>query len=586
MTTHAPTRATFLATLAASVLSTLLASAPCFAQNGPDLEFDNGTKGWQVVLDGVMGGLSTGRIAAGEGGTLRFTGELSLENNGGFSQIRTAVPEGTFAGTTGLVLRVKGDGRTYQCDIRSSRLRLMAGGYQRVFETKAGEWIEVAIPFDQCVANSFGRRMRNAPALDPASIESVGITLADKKEGAFAIEVDWIRPAGEDSARPSAAGSLASVATNANLTTLLALVKAAEIELPKDAKLTVFAPTNEAFAKLPPEQVEFLTSAEGRPTLQAILRHHVVSDALESSAVLGRRRLEALSGQSLEVDPSALTVDGARLVATDVAFDGGLVHVIDGVMLPELRSIEEIVAKDERFTTLRAAIGAAGLGPQLGARNPGPWTLLAPSNQAFAAIPADALKALLEDRSALTAVLAAHVLPTAIRRDEMLAQGSARTLMGDGTVEFALASGAITASGARIEVADIEAANGVIHIIGAVLPAPGAAPASGQADSAPGRDGSPQRARQAAAVLELAIERGVPRFNAGDAASCAALYELAIASVLLLGEDAVGPSAKAALVAALEEAAEHGDASERAWIYRRAMDRSLGQMLGSTAMAD
>ena len=53
-------------------------------------------------------------------------------------------------------------------------------------------------------------------------------------------------------------------------------------------------------------------------------------------------------------------------------------HVIDSVMLPETRSIEEIVAADERFATLRAAIGAAGLGPQLGARNPGPWTLLAP----------------------------------------------------------------------------------------------------------------------------------------------------------------------------------------------------------------
>ncbi|MCE2880965.1 MAG: CIA30 family protein [Planctomycetaceae bacterium] len=573
----------------ASVLASLLmcAAAPVAAQSrqatgsASNLEFDNGTKGWQTVLDGVMGGLSTGRIAAGEGGTLRFTGELSLENNGGFSQIRTAVPEGTFAGTTGLVLRVKGDGRSYQCDIRSSRLRLMAGGYQRVFETKAGEWIEVTIPFDQCVANSFGQRMRNAPALDPASIESVGITLADKKEGPFAIEVDWIRSADETSAKPSAAGSLASVATKANLTTLLALVKAAEIEFPKDAKLTVFAPTNEAFAKLPPEQVKFLTSAEGKPTLQAILKHHVVAQSLESSTLLDRRRLKALSGQSLEIDPAALTVDGARLVATDVAFDGGLVHVIDGVMLPELRSIEEIVAKDDRFSTLRAAIDAAGLGPQLGAQNSGPWTLLAPSNEAFAAIPADALKALLQDRPALTAVLAAHVLPTAIRRDEMLAQGQARTLMGDGTVEFALASGAITVAGARIEVADIEASNGVIHVIDRVLPAPSAARAS--STTATTKTPSPERARQAATILELAIERGVPRFNAGDAPSCAALYELAIASVVLLGEDCVSPSAKADLAKALEQGAGHQDASERAWIYRRAMDRALERMAMSDA---
>jgi uncharacterized surface protein with fasciclin (FAS1) repeats len=567
----------------ASLLAALLVSSPSLvaAQSGGDsnLEFENGTRGWQTVLDGVMGGRSTGRIAAGEGGTLRFSGDLSLANNGGFSQIRTAVPEGTFAGTPGLVLRVKGDGRSYQCDIRSSRLRMMAGAYQSVFQTKADEWIEVEIPFDQCVANSFGQPLRNAPALDPASIESVGITLADKQEGPFAIEVDWIRPMGAAAADRSSAGSLGAVATKANLTTLLALVKAAEIDLPKNAKLTIFAPTNDAFAKLPREQVEFLTSAKGKPTLQAILAHHVVAQPLESSALLDRRRLKALSGQSLEIDPSALTVDGARLVATDVAFDGGLVHVIDSVMLPELRSIDEIIAQHERLSTLRAAIDAAGLGPQLGAENAGPWTILAPSNDAFAAVPADALQALLADRPALTAVLAAHVLPTAIRRDEMLAQGSARTLMGDGTVAFALSAGAITVAGARIEVADIEAANGVIHIIDRVLPAKSAAPATASSASI-----SAQRAQRAAAILELAIERGVPRFNAGDTAACAALYELAIASVVLLGDDAISEAAKADLAKALEQGAAHQDASERAWIYRRAMDRVLEQAGSNSTM--
>jgi len=554
----------------APFLAVLVACAPCVAAD-TNLEFDGGTKGWQTVLDGVMGGLSTGRITEGGDGTLRFSGELSLENNGGFSQIRTAVPEGTFAGTRGLVLRVKGDGRTYQCDIRSSRLRIMAGGYQKLFETKAGEWIEVEIPFEDCVATSFGRRLQNAPELDPATIESVGITLSDKKAGPFAVEIDWIRPAGKESSTRSSPGSLASVAGKANLTTLLELVKAAGIELPKDAKVTVFAPTNEAFAKLPKDQVEFLTSDKGKPALQLILKHHVVAQSFVSSAVLDRRRLPALSGQSLDIDPGALTIDGARIVATDVAFDGGLVHVIDSVMLPELRSIEQIVAEDGRLATLRAAVSAAGLGPQLGSRNPGPWTLLAPSNEAFGAIPADSLKALLADRPALTSVLAAHVLPTKIRREEMLSQGSARTLTGDGTVDFALASGAITAGGARIEIADIEAANGIIHVIDRVLPARSQGPAT--APSTP-----PQRAARAAMILELAIERGVPRFNAGDEASCAALYELAISSVVLLGADAIGEGARVKLEQALAEASQHPDAAERAWVYRRAMDRALGQM--------
>ncbi len=82
---------------------------------------------------------------------------------------------------------MKCDGRTYRCDIRSTRLRLMAGGYQRDLDTKVGEWIDVEAPFDQCDANSVGRRVQNAPALNATSIESVGITLADKKEKASAL---------------------------------------------------------------------------------------------------------------------------------------------------------------------------------------------------------------------------------------------------------------------------------------------------------------------------------------------------------------------------------------------------------------
>ncbi len=571
---HLPSISRHIALLIAcfvSATSTATYALPLPRMADSNLEFDSGTKGWQTVLDGVMGGLSTGRIAAGEGGTLSFTGELSLENNGGFSQVRTAVAEGTFAGTTGLRMRVKGDGRTYQCDIRSSRVRLMAGGYQRVFDTKPGQWIEVEIPFSECALNSFGQRVRNAAPLDPASIESVGITLSDKKAGPFALEIDWIRPIGAAATEPSSAGSLASVATKANLTTLLALVKAAELELPKGARVTIFAPTNAAFAKLPKEQVEFLTSAAGKATLQTILKHHIVAQPLESSAVLERRRLTALSGQSLDIDPAALTIDSAHLIATDVTFDGGLVHVIDAVMVPELRTIEEVVTAEPRFATLRTAIEAASLGVQLGKSNPGPWTLLAPSNDAFAAVPTDALAALLKDKGALTAVLAGHVLPTAIHRDEMLSQGSARTLLGDGSVVFALESGAITVDGAQIEVADIEAVNGVIHIINRVL-------LTKKTPSTPQAELAVSRAQRIAAIFELAIERGVPRFNAGDTASCAALYELAINAAVLLGDDAVAAGAKTELTDALVKGAANQDPSERAWIYRRAMDRALEMM--------
>ena len=68
------------------------------------LDFQDGVGAWSTVLDGVMGGRSTGRVSQPEPGMLRFSGELSLENNGGFSQMRTAVREGALDGAEGLVL--------------------------------------------------------------------------------------------------------------------------------------------------------------------------------------------------------------------------------------------------------------------------------------------------------------------------------------------------------------------------------------------------------------------------------------------------------------------------------------------------
>lgn len=560
--------------LATSIQPWLLAcllAAPLPQSASVDLEFNQGTRGWSTVLDGVMGGLSTGAIAAADGGVLRFTGDLSLENNGGFSQMRTNVEEGSFAGERGLALRVRGDGREYQFDVRVSNARMMAGAYQKVFATRAGEWITVELPFDEFRLFNFGREMRNAGRLDPAKVESIGITLGDKKAGPFALEVDWIRPLGAREPASKAA-DLATVAGDAGLTTLLALVKVAGLELPRDAKVTIFAPTNDAFANLPRETVEFLASAKGKSTLQAVLKHHVVAGPLDSAALLNRRGLRSLSGQTLEIDAERLQVDGAGIVAADVAFDGGLVHVIDRVMMPELRPIEALLAADPRLATLRQAVEAAGIGAQLGAENPGPWTVLAPSNEAFAALPAGALEALLADRQQLLDVLTGHVIPSAVRREQLLGVGSARTLMGEGSVEFKLVDGRLTAGGAGIVAADIEAANGVVHVIDRVLlPKPAATPLAELKREQTPID--PQQATRVAALFARAIERGVPLFNAGEPAACAAVYEVAITAAVELCAGGLDRSALALLQDALRKGASEPSDRERAWLYRRAMDR-------------
>ena len=156
---------------------------------------------WRVVDDGVMGGLSKGRVSSLDSGVIRFEGTLSLENNGGFSSIRTArMKPRDWSKMEGLVMRVKGDGRTYQLRLESdARYRgSWPVSFKSDFATKKGEWIEVQVPFSSFKGGWRGRDLSNKK-LNPAKIERVGLILADKNPGSFKLEVDWIRAfAGSD----------------------------------------------------------------------------------------------------------------------------------------------------------------------------------------------------------------------------------------------------------------------------------------------------------------------------------------------------------------------------------------------------
>jgi monofunctional biosynthetic peptidoglycan transglycosylase len=149
-------------------------------------------RAWQAVNDGVMGGVSDGRFALTPDGTMRFHGTLSLENNGGFASVRTRrAPLGLTAGER-IRLRVKGDGRTYLLNLYVPARRT-AFSYRAEFPTTADAWTEVEIALADCRATSFGDPVPNAGPVDPATVDGLGLMLADKKPGPFALEVAWIR---------------------------------------------------------------------------------------------------------------------------------------------------------------------------------------------------------------------------------------------------------------------------------------------------------------------------------------------------------------------------------------------------------
>ena len=146
---------------------------------------------WIAVNDGVMGGRSSGGPTVVDG-MLSFRGELSLANNGGFSSVRSVDRTFDLSDVVAVVLRVRGDGRRYQLRLATeARYRGMAVSYGAGFDTINGEWITVRLPLAQLEPSVRGTSLQGPP-LDGAHVQEIGLLIADKREGAFSLDVDWI----------------------------------------------------------------------------------------------------------------------------------------------------------------------------------------------------------------------------------------------------------------------------------------------------------------------------------------------------------------------------------------------------------
>ena len=142
---------------------------------------------WFVVNDDVMGGRSRS-AATVAGSQLTFTGAINT-NGGGFASVRTAPEPLELSAFDGVRLRVRGDGRTYKFRLTTDESRI---SYMAPFTTQAGEWLEVDLDFAEFLPSWRGRRLHRPP-VDPATIDSVGFMLSDRRDGPFQLEVDWIQ---------------------------------------------------------------------------------------------------------------------------------------------------------------------------------------------------------------------------------------------------------------------------------------------------------------------------------------------------------------------------------------------------------
>jgi uncharacterized surface protein with fasciclin (FAS1) repeats len=219
---------------------------------------------------------------------------------------------------------------------------------------------------------------------------------------------------------------------------------------------TVFAPTNDAFAKL--------SALPTGDALKNVLLYHVASGKLEAKDLLKAGKVETLLGSSVKVRFNAkgeiVLNDTVKIVKRDIEASNGVIHVIDAVLIPP-KSILEIASSDPRFTTLVGAVQAAGLVEALSGK--GPFTVFAPTNDAFAKLEA------VPGGEALKQVLLYHVASGAFTAKDLLVKGMVKTLQGkDVHVEFK-GGGVVLNGKVKVVIANLEASNGIVHVIDTVL---------------------------------------------------------------------------------------------------------------------
>lgn len=152
---------------------------------------------WIIKTDRVMGGRSIGNVEISEKGIMKFSGEIALENNGGFSYVQSSKLNLDISKDLGIHVRVKGDGRQYLFRLNSQFSKTNSSRYKSILKTKKDEWIEVKLPF----SNFFGGLEPGSlpeRKLNLSTIIAVGFMIYDKAAGPFVLEVDWIRTYAKD----------------------------------------------------------------------------------------------------------------------------------------------------------------------------------------------------------------------------------------------------------------------------------------------------------------------------------------------------------------------------------------------------
>lgn len=349
-----------------------------------------------------------------------------------------------------------------------------------------------------------------------------------------------------------AAGDFNTLVTAVQLAGLVEALKG-------EGPLTVFAPTDAAFEALPAELLQaVLDDPEG--LLTQVLLYHVVSGKVMSGDLSDGLEATTLQGEAVTfmIGDGAAMVNDANIIMADIETSNGVIHVIDAVILPPslLAAVSGAAAEDVAaeatpapteepaaeatpvpaeepvaeaaaptadivdtaiaagsFNTLVAAVQAAGLVDAL--KGDGPFTVFAPTDDAFAKLPQETIDALLADPTGdLTQILLYHVISGKVMAADLSDGLTASTLQG-GDVTFSLSDAGAMINDANIIATDIETTNGVIHVIDSVILPPSGEDVQAAATPAPAEeapDRLPVTGSEANNGLGIALTAGLILF--------------------------------------------------------------------------
>ena len=235
--------------------------------------------------------------------------------------------------------------------------------------------------------------------------------------------------------------------------------------------------------------------------------------------------------------------------------------MIDKVMLPATQTIPEVAQSAGTFKTLLAAAQAAGLAEVLGSE--GPFTVFAPTDEAFGKLPAGTVESLLkkENLDQLASILKYHVLAGRVDSAAAAKAGEAKTLQGQ-TVMIGY-DGGLTVNESKIVAADVEASDGVVHVIDAVL--------------LPAAKDSKESCREVCDMLDQAVSQGARLYNRRHHSQCCSVYQSALQEMARMPET-LGDEGMSVINTALRNAQHEHHMGRRAWIYRRAIDQAYAMM--------